>query len=213
MNRSIVLKALMALFLIGIIGFEVYQIDEAVQEVQILEEKKESAKKEAIEAKESYEAHKEKLLKEIYSKQEQENNSDVVSQVLDHNNSYERSVTLSEEFFSTFFNWSNSEEYHDRVNKLSDIITTEVKENENIFDKGIDSIGGDYIKTSELKAVFEETKVYIDSSADSNTIPAVVEVSYRSWYGDDEDKNVSVHYYDVDIDQTQQMITGIKRIF
>ncbi|STE38129.1 hypothetical protein [Enterococcus mundtii] len=182
MNRDIVLKVLMALLLIGIIGFEVYQIDEAVQDVQILQQEKESAKKEAIDAKESYEAHKEKLLKELYTRQEQENNSDVVSQVLDHNNSYEKSVTLSEEFFSTFFNWSNSEEYHDRVNKLSDIITTEVKENENIFDKGIDSIGGDYIKTSELKAVFE-------------------------------DKNVSVHYYDVVIDQKKQVITGINRIF
>lgn len=213
MNRDIVLKVLMALLLIGIIGFEVYQIDEAVQDVQILQQEKESAKKEAIDAKESYEAHKEKLLKELYTRQEQENNSDVVSQVLDHNNSYEKSVTLSEEFFSTFFNWSNSEEYHDRVNKLSDIITTEVKENENIFDKGIDSIGGDYIKTSELKAVFEDTKVYIDSSADSNIIPTVLEVSYRSWYGDDEDKNVSVHYYDVVIDQKKQVITGINRIF
>lgn len=216
MSKSTVLRVMVGCFLLGIIVFEGYQITKSVHEVQILENDKENANKEAVAAKESYEIYKEELLQKIYARQEEEereNSSEIVMKIVNYNNSYQKADTLSEEFFSTFFNWDNSEEYHDRVTKLSDIIATEVKDDEKIFDKGIDSTGGDYIKTSGLKAFFEGATVYVSSTNGNTYLPVLVEVAYRSWYGDDEDKTISIHYYDVTIDQKNELITEINRVF
>lgn len=213
MSKRAVIRIFFCLILVGTMGFEYFHIKQAVNNIGALYEEKEQLVKEATQAKKDYDLYKKELQKKVYEESKEEPESENYQELLSHESDYEAANQIVNNTFSTLFTWNNSKEYHERADLLVGTLSYDLRRDKTIFSEGKDSVGGDYIKTSELKSKFIKSKVYIPTSKEGNLLEIKAEVTYRSWYGDDSNKKPAVHYYDMVLDQESDQIVSLKRLF
>lgn len=205
MNKETIIKISISCFLVLICIVGGYSISKNVKEYKALGEERDQTVEEAKNAKKEYDEYREDVQREAHEEAEETGDEDS-SKVAKHNKTYGAMNNISENFFDYFFTWEDSEEYKDRAEKAKDIATKNVTENERIFDDGKDSLGGDYIKTTGVKAEFENTEAFPVDDEHS-----LIAVTYSSWFDDKKtDSAMETKYYYVTFNEETNKIEDLE---
>lgn len=167
--------------------------------------------REVDKSKKAYAVKKEKITNQAMSKALQSSDPSL-NTVARQNNNYAKVTDISNKFFETYYTWNNSDEYHNRANKLGNLITPEIKTDKKVFDEGKDSTGKDLIKGSGLQSKFDSAKAYL-SQSDSSTVNALVKVKNESWFKGNQDQSGNqTHYYELTYDLKTNKISALKLV-
>jgi|SRR5690625_804069 len=193
-------------FLVCAIG--IYSISKNLKEYRNLDREQEVLEKQASAAKEEFDEYKQHVQEKAYE-EAKEGDSEEAGEVATHNSSSLIMSNLSESFFKGYFTWNDGETYRDRADKVSSIATKEIVNNEELFDDGKDSLGGDYVETRGIKSEFVDAEAYPED--DNNSL---VKVTYTSWFHDEKSKSSeSTRYYYVTFNRDNQKITNLELVF
>lgn len=129
--------------------------------------------------------------------------------VAQQNIAYTKLNSAANKFFGVYYSWKNSSQYLARADKLDGLISDGLKHNKSIFDDGKDSAGGDYIKTTGIKARYTASETYIESANTASDLRGIVKVVYRGWFNDDT-PSMAVRYYTMNYNAKTNQITSIK---
>lgn len=208
MSKENIIKISISCFLALLCVVGGYNISNNVKEYQALGEEKEQIKQEAKEAKKEYDDYIEDV-QEKAQEEADETGKTESSKVAKHNKAYRAMNNISENFFDYFFTWEDSETYQERSEKVKDIATKDVTEDESIFDDGTDNLGGDYVKTTGVQAEFENVEAFpIDDER------ALIAVTYKSWFDDEKtDSAQEMHYYYVTFNEDTNKIKNVESKF
>lgn len=202
-SLSVVSIALLSFSLVGMHNnFKGY--DTAAKEAKISQNK-------ADKAKADYMAKDQKVNNQAM-RNALDSNDPILKSVATQNMNYTRVTNISNDFFKTYYAFSDTKSYLARKDKLSNLITPELANNKAIFDDGKDSTGGDYIKALGLQSELVKTSAYMTQSKD-NRAQALVKVVNRAWHkGQKENSALATHYYDLTLDTKSNKITSLKQV-
>lgn len=112
-------------------------------------------------------------------------------------------------FFKVYWSYGSESDYDARANKLSYLITNNVKNDKSIFNS--DKIGGySVIKEEGQTASFNSAKVFLTSD-NGNVIQGVANVNFTVTT-DGNGSNHQMRVYQVTYDKQQHKITGVKEL-
>lgn len=186
----------------------IYGITNNIKEYESLIKQREGLEKQASEAKKEFDEYKKDVQKKAYDEAKEGENAEAKA-VGEHNSSSLVMNNLSNGFFNVYFTWEDTETYKKRADKASDLATKDVIDNKDIFDDGKDNLGGDYVKTTGVKAEFINAEAY--PSDDNHSL---VKVNYKSWFNDKKDASEdSTRYYYVSFDRESNKINDLELVF
>lgn len=147
-------------------------------------------------------------------KQETENLNDKVVQVVSYNSEYELLSNVGEKFFSEYFTWENSEQFHKRKENMSSYVDDKLLSNTDVFETGLDDTGQDYIKGTGLQSKYLSSEFYLKSEMKRNAevINGICKVSYESWFDSKDTKEKSVKLYNIDYNKKENKIVGLSLV-
>lgn len=208
MNKKNFVKVVICSISILVIAVSVYFIVKQTNDYKELKQAKKTAEIQNEKAKKAYHERREQIQQEFYA-EDHTNAPKIVKGLADYNNSYVITNDLANRFFKTYFTWQNSEEYGARASKLTSVVTTSLLKNQNIFDNGKDSLGGDYVENTGVKSEFIGVNTFME-----NKDYALVEVDYSSWFNDERNSAArSKRYYYVRIKSDEQKIDNLNLVF
>lgn len=196
---------------VAVIGFTSAQLVTASNNLASLQQEKRVADDRADQAKHNYVEKRRKVTNEAMY-QALHSSDPSLNTVAKQNSDYAKVLNASKQFFKTYYTFNDQSDYQKRANKLSNLITSNVKNNKEIFDDGKDDTGNDLITGAGLQSKFEKAEAYLTQSDDS-TVNALVKVTNQSWTKDNPDqKGTSVNYYELVYNVKTNKISGLKLV-
>lgn len=203
MNKKAFIKISICIISLLITTGSIYKITIQVKEQQIIEANKETAEKQAQKAKKAYDKRRDEVQKEFYAENHTDD-SNAVKEVASHNNASVILNDVTKNFFEVYFTWHDSIEYKERENKLSSVASEELLNNKAVFDSGEDTLGGDYVENTGVKAEFLSSTAYLETN-----VTGLVKVNYKSWFNDEKSSSErATRYYYVKLDDMHKLTTA-----
>lgn len=146
---------------------------------------------------------KHKVIKQKYNVYVSENGDGKSKQVGENNIARNVLYDNADHFFKVYYDYKNGSEYAQRKDKLVNLVTPEIANNQNIFNSN-----SQVIDTTGAQSRYEGIKVYV-SKADNRTVNGLVIANYDFGYSSDN-MNSGSQLYNVTFDRQTGKLTTIE---
>ncbi|WP_258079959.1 hypothetical protein [Enterococcus faecalis] len=181
---------------------------ERESEIQQLSKDNKVLAEKLVAEKKEYDKQKKKVQAEL-NQQMNVKGKPLFSKIMTLNHDYQKKEKLANDFFQNYYTWNNSQEYHNRKDKLKELTEKNILDDKNWFDEGKDDLGGDYIKISGIQSELIRTTTYVTSTGQP-----FVEVEFSSWFDKNKaNSSEKKKYYLLNVDETNNKINQLESIF
>ncbi|RBR68652.1 hypothetical protein EB46_02776, partial [Enterococcus faecalis] len=151
MTKEKIVKIGICLLSIFAISISIYKMYERESEIQQLSKDNKVLAEKLVAEKKEYDKQKKKVQAEL-NQQMNVKGKPLFSKIMTLNHDYQKKEKLANDFFQNYYTWNNSQEYHNRKDKLKELTEKNILDDKNWFDEGKDDLGGDYIKISGIQS-------------------------------------------------------------
>lgn len=208
MTKEKIVKIGICLLSIFAISISIYKMYERESEIQQLSKDNKVLAEKLVAEKKEYDKQKKKVKAEL-NQQINVKGKPLFSKIMTLNHDYQKKEKLANDFFQNYYTWKNSQEYHNRKDKLKELTEKNILDDKNWFDEGMDDLGGDYIKISGIQSELIKTTTYV-----TRTGQPFVEVEFSSWFDKNKaNSSEKKKYYLLNVDETNKKINQLESIF
>ena len=168
--------------------------------------RQEKSAKQATDAQKRYDAKYRKLKQQVMTDGASSANQTIKSVSL-QNGSMSLMNSVDQKLFTTLYTYDNAKQYLARANKLSGMITDDVKNDKKLFG---DKTTGEMITATGLSSNAKSVKTTIES-ADEHNITALARVTFESGYSG-ASSHTGIYLYEVGYSKDQHKVTSITQV-
>lgn len=190
--------AFLALACAGWVGVKVKTYDWNVRQ--------EKSAKQATDAQKRYDAKYRKLKQQVMTDGASSTNQTIKSVSL-QNGSMNLMNSVDKKLFTTLYTYDSAKQYLARADKLSGMITDDVKNDKKLFG---DKNTGEMITATGLSSNAKSVKTTIES-ADEHNITALARVTFKSGYSG-ASSHTGIYLYEVGYSKDQHKVTSITQV-
>lgn len=168
--------------------------------------RQEKSAKQATDAQKRYDAKYSKLKQQVMTDGASSTNQTIKSVSL-QNGSMSLMNSVDKKLFTTLYTYDNAKQYLARADKLSGMITDDVKNDKKLFGS---KATGEMITATGLSSNVKSVKTTIES-ADEHNITALARVTFESGYSG-ASSHTGIYLYEVGYSKDQHKVTSITQV-
>lgn len=168
--------------------------------------RQEKSAKQATDAQKRYDAKYRKLKQQVMTDGASSANQTIKSVSL-QNGSMNLMNSVDKKLFTTLYTYDNAKQYLARADKLSGMITDDVKNDKKLFG---DKNTGEMITATGLSSTAKSVKTTIEST-DEHNITALARVTFESGYSG-ASSHTGIYLYEVGYSKDQHKVTSITQV-
>lgn len=168
--------------------------------------RQEKSAKQATDAQKRYDAKYRKLKQQVMTDGASSTNQTIKSVSL-QNGSMNLMNSVDKKLFTTLYTYGSAKQYLARADKLSGMITDDVKNDKKLFG---DKNTGEMITATGLSSTAKSVKTTIES-ADEHNITALARVAFESGYSG-ASSHTGIYLYEVGYSKDQHKVTSITQV-
>lgn len=166
-----------------------------------------SIEKQLVKTQKEYEKKLAKTKKETMDLGEKSSNSSV-KYVYEYDSLLNQATDTVNSFFKIYHTWDSLDQYQSRPSKLGNFAAPDLLTNEDIFDSGLDTTGGDMIAALDLSSSFKSAETTVVNTDDEASLMVTVKVQVK----EGSKQVIKEIAYDLQYNQADKKIVSLKKL-